>query len=328
MKLTSEIASRFAEIALGHVTREYPHKLDQVLEGPEDLLPPSVLHPIFFGSFDWHSCVHGYWLLLRLRRLFPTLPVARRIEALAEAMLTPENVAGERAYLDRAYTEGFERPYGWAWLLALHNEALLHGDEPWHDDLTPLADVFSERFEEYLAKLTYPIRTGTHFNTAFAMILALDWAGMNGAEALEELIRVRAVDYFGDDRDHRGWEPDGDSFLSSALVEALLMSRVLSRSEFPDWLGRFLPRLAIREPASLFTPAFVSDRSDGKIAHLDGFNFSRAWCWRSLADALPADLASLARETADTHLATALPHVAGDYMGEHWLATFALLALE
>ncbi len=174
--LTPETAARFARIALGHVTREYPHKLDHVMDGPEDVLGPRELHPIFFGSFDWHSCVHGWWLMLRLRRLFPELPAARRIEALADAMLAPDKVAGE--------------------------------------------------------------------------------------------------------------------------------------------------------PRSLFTPAFVSDRSDGKIAHLDGVNLSRAWCWRGLADGLEPTLAALAQEAADVHLAASLPHVAGDYMGEHWLATFALLALD
>src|SRR5688572_26241527 len=176
--LTAVTASRFAEIALGHVAREYPHKLDQVLEGPEDLLSPRQLHPIFFGSFDWHSCVHGYWLLLRTRRLFPDMPAAARVGALLNEMLTEEKVRGELAYLDRAYTGGFERPYGWAWLLALHAEAQLHSED-WADNLAPLAAAFAERFKSYLPKLTYPIRVGTHFNTAFAMILALDWARAN-----------------------------------------------------------------------------------------------------------------------------------------------------
>lgn len=327
MRLTADIASRFADIALGHVTREYPHKLDQVLEGPEDLLPPSALHPIFFGSFDWHSCVHGYWLLLRVRRLFPDLDAGRRIERLANKMLTPANVSGELAYLDRAYTGGFERPYGWAWLLALHAEAIRHPDSAWGDALEPLARAFADRFRDFLPRLTYPIRTGTHFNTAFALVLALDWARTHDV-GLAALIGTRARGYFGHDRDCQGWEPGGDEFISSSLIEAMCMRHVLGAQEFQDWLAGFLPDLAERSPASLFTPASVSDRSDGKIAHLDGFNFSRAWCWRSLADALPGDFATLARDTADTHLAAALPHVAGDYMGEHWLASFALLALQ
>src|SRR5215213_4005141 len=166
--LTPDLAARFAGIALGHVTREFPHKLDHVMDGPEDVLGPRALHPIFFGSFDWHSCVHGWWLMLRLRRLFPALPAAREIEALADEMLAPARVAGELAYLDRAYAGGFERPYGWAWLLALHAEAQRHPDRPWAADLEPLAYAFAERFTLYLTKLTYPIRVGTHFNSAFA----------------------------------------------------------------------------------------------------------------------------------------------------------------
>ena len=324
--LTPETANRFAEIALGHVTKEFPHKLDHVLEGPEDVLGPRQLHPIFFGSFDWHSCVHGYWLLLRTRRLHPGLPAAPRVAALLDGMLVPEKVAGELAYLDRASAGGFERPYGWAWLLALHREAQRHPGA-WAATLEPLARAFAARFKAYLPKLTYPIRTGAHYNSAFALILAREWAEANDAE-LAELIGARAAYYYGADKACPGWEPAGDDFLSSALTEALLLSRVLASREFCRWFEAFLPDLAAGQPRSLFTPAFVSDRSDGKIAHLDGVNLSRAWCWRGLAPALDPDLADLARQTADEHLDASLPHVAGDYAGEHWLATFALLALE
>ena len=324
--LSPETAERFASIALGHVTREYPHKLDQVLEGPEDLESPRALHPIFFGSFDWHSCVHGYWLLLRTLRLYPDMPSSVRIRTLCDEMLAPEKVAGELAYLDRAYTGGFERPYGWAWLLMLHAEAQRH-EAVWAEDLAPLAAAFAGRFKAFLPKLTYPIRTGTHFNTAFALILAEEWAAGNDPE-LTELIGERARAYYGKDRDCQAWEPGGDDFLSSALTEALLMKRVLPRADFVPWFSGFLPAVGDGAPESLFAPAFVSDRSDGKIAHLDGVNLSRAWCWRGLADALEPGLAALAHETADRHLEASLPHVAGDYMGEHWLATFALLALD
>lgn len=325
-RLTAETAARFAEIALGHVTKEYPHKLDHVLEGPEDALGPRALHPIFFGSFDWHSCVHGYWLLMRTLRFYPDMPASVRIRTLLDEMLAPEKVAGELAYLDRAYTGGFERPYGWAWLLALHGEAKRH-EAGWGDALAPLAAAFAGRFKSFLPRLTYPIRTGAHYNSAFSMILAGEWAAANDA-ALAALIGERARHYYCADRACQGWEPAGDDFLSSALTEALLMRRVLPRGEFAAWFAAFLPALSAGEPGSLFTPAFVSDRSDGKIAHLDGVNLSRAWCWRGLADALDPDLAALALATADAHLDASLPHVAGDYMGEHWLATFALLALE
>jgi hypothetical protein len=316
MILDEAIASQWARIALGHVTREYPHKLDHVLAGDEDSLPPRVLHPIFFGSFDWHSCVHGWWSLLTLRRLFPGNDAAHRIAELADESFTPGKVAAERAYLDRPLSAGFERPYGWGWLLYLHLEASRQDDRLWAIELEPLARAFAERLHIYLAKLTYPIRVGTHFNSAFALILALEWAERFDP-VLAKTIRIWAVEKFEDDRDCQAWEPSGDEFLSPALIEALLMSRVLSPERFDSWFPAFLPRLADGDPQTLFTPAFVSDRSDGKIAHLDGLNLSRAWCWRALGYPEPAQV----------HLAVALPHLAGDYMGEHWLVSFALLAL-
>ena len=325
MKLTPDLASKLAGLALAHVRRPYPYKLDHVMAGPEDVLPPSALHPIFHGSYDWHSCVHGYWLLLRLRRLYPDLPEAPAIEALANEMLVPDKVAGELAYLGRPTSAGFERPYGWGWLLKLHAEAA-HHDAPWGAALEPLARAFAARFHGFLPKLTYPIRVGTHFNTAFALVLADDWAATHDP-ALGGLIAARARDWFGGDRDCQAWEPGGDEFLSSALSEARLMQRVLGDG-FAAWFAQFLPRAAARRPASLFTPATVSDRSDGKIVHLDGLNLSRAWCWRAIAAAVgDRDLQAVAAAAADDHIAASLPHVAGDYMGEHWLATFALLAL-
>src|ERR1051325_2028094 len=194
-RLSAAIANRFAGIALGHVKREYPHKLDQVLEGAEALLGPRDLHPIFFGSFDRHNCVHGYWLLMRTLRLFPEMAAASPAEALLDRMVTSANVQGELDYLDRAYTGGFERPYGWAWLLALHSEGQRHKAEL-AGELAPLAEAFAERFKLYLPKLTYPIRTCTHCNTAFAMILALGCADSNDP-GLAGLIRARAGDYYG-----------------------------------------------------------------------------------------------------------------------------------
>jgi hypothetical protein len=310
VKLDSSLAQRMAAIALGHVAREYPHKLDHVMESDADARPPRELHPIFFGSFDWHSCVHGWWSLLTLHRLHPDEAIAR----LADATFTAEKVAAELAYLGRSSSRGFERPYGWGWLLTLHLEARRH-EQGWGDALEPLARAFADRFRDYLAILTYPIRVGTHFNTAFALILALEWADELDPD-LAQMIRDRSLHWFGADRDCQAWEPGGDEFLSPALIEALCMARA-HPGLFPQWFERFLPRLAQREPATLFTPAIVSDRSDGKIAHLDGLNLSRAWCWRELG--YP--------EHADTHLAAAMPHLAGDYMGEHWLQSFALLAL-
>ena len=314
MRLEADLAARMARIALGHVAREYPHKLDHVLAGDEDALPPRRLHPIFFGSFDWHSCVHGWWTLLTLRRLFPASDEAATIAALADDSFTAEKVEAELAYLDRPSSRGFERPYGWAWLLALHLEATRH-EADWGRRLEPLARAFAERLRDYLGILTYPIRVGTHFNTPFALVLSLPWAETFD-EPLAAQIRSRSRDWFGADRDCQAWEPGGDEFLSPALIEALCMKRA-HPALFPIWFEQFLPRLAQREPATLFAPATVSDRSDGKIAHLDGLNLSRAWCWRELGH--PAH--------AEPHLAAAMPHLAGDYMGEHWLASFALLAL-
>ena len=322
-ELGPELATRFMALTLGHLERRYPYKLDLVLAGPEDAVEPHILHPVFHGSFDWHSCVHGWWQVLRLARRFPGLPEASQVRARADAMLVADKFAGELAFLARPTATGFERPYGWAWLLALHGEAERH-DAPWGAALDPLARAFAARFSAFLPKLTYPIRVGTHFNTAFALTLARHWAVRFDPE-LAALIDARARDWFFADRGCQAWEPGGDEFLSPALSEAMLMSQVLAPEQFAAWFAAFLPEAAAGSPAALFTPAFVSDRSDGKIAHLDGLNLSRAWCWRQLAARLEsADFAAAAQR----HLDAALPHLADDYMGVHWLATFALLALE
>jgi hypothetical protein len=317
MRLDQPLAERFATIALGHVARPYPYKMDHVLQGDEDARPPGDFHPIFFGSFDWHSCVHGWWTLLTLRRLFPAMPQAAAIEALADESFTGPKVAVERAYLDRPLSAGFERPYGWAWLLYLHHEASRHGDRDWAATLEPLAMAFAERFKVYLPKLTYPITVGTHFNTAFALTLAHNWAAVRDP-TLQAMIERGAQGAFARERDYRGWEPGGDEFLSPALSVALLMRRIRPSREFALWFDAFLPDL------DRFEPVVVSDRSDGKIAHLDGLNLSRAWALRSIAALL--DRPDL-HDRAQRHLDASMPHVAGDYMGEHWLASFALLAL-
>ncbi len=305
--LDGALASRFARIALGHVTRTYPSSMMLRVAGPDDLGTPDTLTPIFHGSFDWHSCVHGYWTLSRLRRLFPQMAEARQIDALFADAFTPAKVAGERAFLLRPGNAGFERPYGWGWLLKLVAEA----DRP---VLQPLADVIVERLHAYLPKLTYPVRSGVHSSTAFALILALDYADEKGDAALAHLIHDRAHAWFAGDAECTAWgEPSGEDFLSPALTEALLMKRVLG-ADFAPWFARFMPRV----PDRLLHPVTVSDRSDGRIAHLDGLNLSRAWCWRGIG---------ANEDAARAHLKASLPHVAGDYMGEHWLASFALLAL-
>lgn len=330
--LSEEHADRFAAIALGHVRREYPNRLDQTLAGPQDLRPPSDLHPVFYGSYDWHSCVHSYWMLARLLRRFPDARRAPAIRDLFDGQLVPSKVERERAYVAAPAARGFKRPYGWAWLLKLAAELRGLGEEPrWAAALEPLAAVFADRFREFLPVATYPVRVGTHFNTAFGLRMAADWADAAEDGALAVLLRETAERWYGGDAGCTAWgEPGGDDFLSSALVEAECVRRLRPAAAFPPWLGRFLPRIAEGEPATLFRPAAVSDRRDGKIAHLDGLNLSRAWCWRSIASALPAGDARRARaeEAAADHLEAALPHLADDYMGEHWLATFAVLALE
>ena len=331
--LTPEIAARFAGIALGHVTREYPNKLDHVLTGPQDIKSPRALHPIFFGSFDWHSCVHGHWLLARLYRRFPQLPEGEAIRTLLDAQFTSDKVAGELHYLEQPATRGFERPYGWAWALALHAELLRHESAQgrrWAAALAPLAKELVRRFEAFLPLATYPMRVGVHSNTAFALLLARDYAVAARNSGFAGLCAEVALRWYRADRDCPGWEPSQDEFLSPALMEAALMGDIMPKEDFAAWLAAFLPRAARGEPATLFTPATVSDRSDGKIAHLDGLNLSRAWCWRRIVADLPSSDPLRVRVEAaiDSHLASALGHVAGDYMGEHWLATFALLALD
>ncbi|MDB5369081.1 MAG: hypothetical protein JWP20_639 [Roseomonas sp.] len=325
--LTQEVAARFATIALGHVRREYPNKPDHLLENDADARTPRALHPVFYGSLDWHSCVHSYWMLARLLRRFPGMEPAADIRALLAAQLTPEKIEAECAYFRRPSARGFKRPYGWGWLLKLAEELSHHPGHEAAAALAPLAGIVVRRFRDFLPQATYPVRVGTHFNTAFALSLAADYATAAGDDGLLALLREKALAWYGADADCQAWEPGGDDFLSSALVEAECMRRLLPIADFTPWFRCFLPRLQQRQPAALFQPVTVTDRSDGKIAHLDGLNLSRAWCWRSLSGTLP-EARDVMLAAADAHLEAGLPHVAGDYMGEHWLATFAVLALE
>jgi len=331
-KLTPAMAEKFADLALAHVSREYPNIMQHVMAGPEDIIGPRAAHPIFFGSYDWHSCVHGYWLLARLLRRSPDLSAAKKIETLFEERFTAQTVAAEVAYLGRPNARGFERLYGWAWLLALQTELDRHrggAGERAANGLRPLAKAFAERFRQFLPLADYPVRTGVHSSTAFALRLAADYAEPN-QPVLYALMREKVIAWYGGDFGAQAWEPGQDDFLSPTLMEAECMRRFMAPDDFRAWFARFLPEASQSKPATLFDPVRVSDRSDGKIAHLDGLNFSRAWCWRSIAEALGEGdpVAPMAREAAERHLNASLPHVAGDYMGEHWLATFALLALE
>lgn len=332
--LTPELANRFAAVALAAIQTEYPNKPDHVLTGPQDVLPPRAQHPVFYGSFDWHSSVHGHWMLVRLLRRFPGLTGAADVRAVLDRHFTADKVAGELAYQSGPERASFERPYGWGWLLRLAQELAEWPDpqaQGWSTTLAPLTRAFAERFIAFLPKLVYPIRVGTHTNTALAMSFALDYARAAGVAPLEAVLQARANAFYGQDRHApAGFEPSGYDFLSPALIEADLMRRVLDRAAFARWLTGFLPELARREPKSLFAPGLVRDRSDGHLVHLDGLNLSRAWCWRGIAQALPpADpRVAVAHAAARTHAEAGLVAVlTGHYAGEHWLPQFATYLL-
>lgn len=331
--LSLDQASRFAQIAMANVEREFPNKLDHVIADPSAIVSPRALHPAFYGSFDWHSSVHSHWLLARLLQLHPRLPAAEAIRSTLNAHLSAANIDAEVGYLLRREARSFERTYGWAWLLKLAEELACWADADahrWARDLAPLAYAFVERLRAYLPDATYPIRHGAHSNSAFALAFALDYARACDSAILAELCLVKARQWYLADRDApAAWEPSGADFFSPALIEADLMRRVLDLDEFAAWLADFLPGIERREPVTLFTPATVSDRSDPSIVHLDGLNLSRAWCWRAIAAALPAGdpRARVAADAADLHLQAGLAGVAsGEYVGDHWLATFAVLA--
>jgi hypothetical protein len=330
--LSPEIAAKFAKLALSHIRREYPNLLYHIVSDRHDVRSPKELHPIFYGSMDWHSCVHGYWLLATVLRLHPNNAESSQIRELFDAQLTADKVEGELEYLRHPLRNIFERPYGWAWLLMLAAELNRHDTDEgrrWRKILEPLSTFFATRFMEFFPRDTYPTRVGTHFNSAFAITLALEYAEVVGNDVLRKALVSKATAWYSNDTDCQAWEPGGDDFLSPALMEAECMRRLLSAKAFDGWLDKFLPSLGSREPRTLFEPATVSDRTDGKIAHLDGLNLSRAWCWRSLALVWAEDdpRRQIALDAARSHLSASLSHVAGDYMGEHWLATFALLAL-
>ncbi|HEV2042459.1 MAG TPA: DUF2891 domain-containing protein [Casimicrobiaceae bacterium] len=327
-------AGRYARIALANIEREFPTKLDHVIADAAAPASPRALHPAFFGSFDWHSCVHAHWLLVRVMKLHPRLPEAAAIRSLLDVRLAAVNIDAERAYLDRPESRAFERTYGWAWFLKLAEELACWGDADahrWSRDLAPLTSAFVQRYLAYLPDATYPIRHGVHSNSAFGLAFALDFARACDVGSLTDACLAKARQWYLPDRDAAAqWEPSGADFLSPCLIEVDLMRRVLDADAFALWLGAFLPDIERREPSSLFTPANVGDRTDPHIVHLDGLNLSRAWCWRAIATALPPGdpRSSFAAAAASAHLSAGLEGVAsGEYVGDHWLATFAVLAL-
>jgi hypothetical protein len=326
------LAARFAGLALACVHRPYPNKIAHVMQRDEDALPPSRLTPAFYGCFDWHSAVHGHWLLVRLLRTAEDAAWKPAARTALDQSLTVDNLLAEVAYLEGDGRASWERPYGLAWLLQLAVE-LHEFDDPdarrWARAIEPLEEAVARRLAAWLPKLSHPNRTGEHSQTAFAFGLMLDWARARGQEAFADLVveRSRAV-HSGD----QGWplrfEPGGQDFLSPGLAAADLMRRVLPEEEFADWLGRALPDLPTNGGGDGFLPvAVVTDRSDGKLAHLDGLNLSRAWMLEGIAEGLPDDdpRAAVLRSSAERHREAGLASVTGEhYEGGHWLGSFAV----
>ena len=334
LSLTPEQASHFARLALKCARKEYPNHPDHTINNEDDVRSPRATHPAFYGCFDWHSTVHGHWMLVRLLKLFPNMAEERQIRDALNANLTEKNIAGEVAYLKQANRAAFERTYGWAWLLKLAEELRGWNDEDgrrWARALQPLADGLAEKYLAFLPKQNYPIRTGVHPNTAFGLAFALDYAHAVHDKKLESLIVERSRTYFGKDVNYpAAWEPGGVDFFSPALMEADLMRRIMTSREFTTWFHRFLPSVARNHLKSLLEPAVVTDRTDLQLVHLDGLNLSRAWCMRSIAAALPANdpARKVLARSATAHARAALPFIAsGNYEGEHWLASFAVYML-
>jgi hypothetical protein len=333
-KLTPAVASNFARIALRCVSKEYPNKPDHVINNENDLLSPKTMHPSFYGCYDWHSSVHGHWMLVRLLRLFPELSESAQIRAALAANLTSENIQREVQYLDQPGRKSFERTYGWAWLLKLAEELQSWDDEQgrvWSRNLDPLVQAIVRRYLDFLPKQTYPIRTGVHPNTAFGISFALDYARAAKQKDLEQMLLERSLTYFVADKDAPlSWEPGGEDFFSPSLMEADLMRKILGPVKFRTWFHRFAQTLKGGSAKNILDPAVVSDRTDPKIVHLDGLNLSRAWCMFGIASSLTANdsLKSILLTSAKKHADDALAHVAsGNYEGEHWLASFAVFML-
>jgi hypothetical protein len=328
---SAEAATRFAELALTCVHQEYPNKIAHVMSGDADARPPRELTPAFYGCYDWHSAVHGHWLLVRLARTFPEAPFAARAREAVARSLTPANIDAEVRYLSGPGRVSFERPYGLAWLLQLAAE-LREWDDPqareWSATLKPLEARAADRLREWLPKLSRPIRVGEHDQTAFAFGLVLDWARKAEDRAMEQLLMERVETFYGKDR--RGplnYEPSGHDFLSPCLAEADLMRRILPPARFATWLRGFLPDIPSDGSTSWLEPAVVTDPSDPKLAHLDGLNLSRAWMLEGIVSGLPpADkrLRSL-QAAAKLHREAGLRAVTGEhYEGGHWLGSFAV----
>ncbi|TWO32756.1 DUF2891 domain-containing protein [Seonamhaeicola sediminis] len=321
-------ANTLTELPLHCLNVEYPNRLSQTLGGDEDLKSPTELHPAFYGCFDWHSSVHAHWSLVSLLKQFPNLDKAEDIKKCLLNNISKENIEAEVAYFYGEHNKSYERTYGWAWLLKLAEE--LH---TWDNDiakiletnLQPLTDLICDKYIEYLPKLNYSLRVGTHTNTAFGLSFAYDYAETVGHETLKSAIKDRALFFFKNDKNcPMSWEPSGSDFLSPCLEEAALMKRLLPIEDFKIWLDTFLPQLGNKNYT--LEPGLVSDRTDGQLVHLDGVNFSRAWNLNTIADSFQEY--SHLKNIANQHINYSLPNIFNDdYMGSHWLGSFAIYAL-
>ena len=330
VEFTVKEANNLAELPLNCINTQYPNKLGQTLENKDAIGEPQELHPAFYGCFDWHSSVHAHWSMVSLLKQFPDLKKAETIREKLKESLSAENIQGEIDYFKREQSDSFERTYGWAWLLKLAEEI-----ETWNDpladelgkNLAPLTDLIVKKYIEFLPKLNYPIRVGEHSNTAFGLSFAYDYANAVEHTELKELISERAKDfYLSDNNCPLTWEPGGFDFLSPCLEEVSIMSRVLPKNAFEMWLEDFLPQLKSEDFD--VEVGEVSDRTDGKLVHLDGLNFSRAWVFYGLINQYPEKFSHL-QEIADRHVAYSFPNLVGDsYEGGHWLGTFAIYALQ
>lgn len=317
LSLDPHAAERFANLALACVHKEYPNKIAHTMQSDADAKPPSELTPAFYGCYDWHSSVHGHWLLARLTRLSPDASWAKRARAALAQSITPEHIAAEVAYINGPGRASFERPYGLAWLVQLSGE-LRESNDPLYPIIKPLEDAAVERLKTWLPKLSYPVRSGEHSQTAFALGLILDSGA--GGEELAKLVRDRARAFYANDRNcPLAYEPSGEDFLSPCLAEADLMRRVFTPNEYAKWLTTFMPSMTLK-------PAVVTDPSDPKLAHLDGLNLSRAWMLDGIASGLPSSDKRVAalRAASKAHADAGLASVTGEhYEGGHWLGSFA-----
>ena len=328
--LKEEGAKHFSELALHCIQTEFPNKLGHVIVDSTQVKRPIELHPTFYGCFDWHSSVHGHWMLIKILKTFPEISNSNEIISTINENITQENILNEIEYLNGKLHGSFERTYGWAWIFQLQNELDTWDNDygkKWANNLRPLTNVLRDKMIEFLPKLTYPIRTGVHPNTAFALSFAYDYASESNDIEFKNAIITRRLYYYNSDKNYPAYlEPNGTDFFSPSLQEANLMRRILDAKEFDKWFNEFMPSIT----NNLLKPVIVSDRDDLSIVHLDGLNISRAWCMLGISNSLPNSnpKKTILLQTAKLHLNDALKNVAsGSYAGEHWLASFAVYAL-